>query len=273
MVLQEIRRKYGEMTDAERRVADYVLACPQQVVKMSMAELSSKSATSDATVMRMMRRIGQSGFYQLKINLAIETSNDDMAPGASDASAPSDIVDYVERLSSSLRSIPQSISMTQMNDCVDLLVGAGTVYAFGWGNSNTIAQDLAHRLARMGVASFSSENIEYIMRSIVIAREGDVLVVVSHSGQAMYAIECMKLAHERGMKVILITNDRGSVAETNADLVLCCGISDEILGDWGHTSHVAELTVCDLICYFLDAKAPNVEIGRKSEGILAQFKL
>lgn len=274
MVLKEIERNYQSMSAAEKRVADVILSPPKDVMRMSMAWLSKTSDTSDATVMRMCKRIGQTGFYQLKINLAIESKvetsvlESDPAP-----ERPQDVADYVSLMCSTLPAIARNVSMGQVSAAIDLLLAAEEVYLFGWGNTNTIAQDLAHRLFRIGIKTFSSENVEYIMRAIILARKGDVFVAVSHAGHALYTVECMKLAQKSGCKVILITNEPESPSREHADITLCCGVNDDLLGDRGYSSHVPELLICDLLLYFLADRTPRNEAGMRSEGVLARFSL
>ena len=72
MTLDTIRSCYSEMFQAEKKVADYILKHPEEVVELNIAELAKRSETSDATVIRMCRHVGYSGFYQMKISLASE---------------------------------------------------------------------------------------------------------------------------------------------------------------------------------------------------------
>lgn len=266
------------MFDAEQKVADYILQNPQKIVQMSMAELAAASGTSDATVMRMCRHIGQSGFYQLKIGIAVETSDPNLeSRNITGSKAPKDVVDYVEAFSDSFSNMPKSISMEQINQCLDLICKANTVYSFAWGNTNTIAQDLGHRFLRMGINTFCSDNIEYIFRGIILAKKHDVLVAISHSGQSVYTIESMKLAKAHGLSNILITNSTEGAAASYADVVLYCNVNSNKTNGWGNEwggeSHVAELMVIDMLLYFLKERKTNMKIGHKSEEILAQFKL
>lgn len=274
MVVKEIERNYRVMSAAERRVADVIVSSPEEVIGMSMAQLSKASDTSDATVMRMCKRIGQKGFYQLKINLAIETSVEkDTRAGVTTPETPTDISDYISLVCSSLPSIAHNISIDLLSSTMDMLLAADEVYLFGWGNTNTIAQDLAHRLFRIGIKTFSSENVEYIMRAIVLSKKGDVFIAVSHAGHALYTVECMKLARQNGCKVILITSEPKSPASEQADIVLCSGINDGPLGDSGYSSHVSELLISDLLIYFLSIRTSSADAGIRSEGVLAQFSL
>lgn len=70
MAIENIRQYYDEMSRAEKRVADYMMDHPEETLGLSIAELAKKSETSDATVIRMCRHIGYSGFAQMKLGLA-----------------------------------------------------------------------------------------------------------------------------------------------------------------------------------------------------------
>lgn len=274
MVISDIKRAYGDMHGAEKRVADYVLAHPRKVTQMSMAELSAETETSDATIMRMCRRIEQSGFYQLKIKLAMESA--EAVPAATPATggdAPQDVVSLVDVIAANVSQLSKDISLEQVETCVDLIASARTVFTFGWGNTSGVAEDLAHRLLCYGVETFTSTNIEYIMRRIVLGNERDVLVAFSRSGESIYTIECCRLAKANGLKVVLVTGDERSGAARLADVILKVrplnDLADVVLGS---SSHVYEFVAIDTLLYFLKHRCPAYDMGAKSEAILGQFK-
>ena len=68
----QIFSTYESLYDAEKKVADYIIAHPMDVVEMSIAELASHCEASQATVMRFCKKVGCTGFYQFKIKLAGE---------------------------------------------------------------------------------------------------------------------------------------------------------------------------------------------------------
>ena len=70
LVIETIKENYQQMFAAEKKVADYILAYPEQVVSASVSELAELSGVRDATVIRMCKHLGYQGFYQMKINLA-----------------------------------------------------------------------------------------------------------------------------------------------------------------------------------------------------------
>lgn len=274
MILDDIKRSYSTMHGAERRVADYILEHPDETTSLSMADLSERTKTSDATVLRMCRTVGQSGFYQFKMNLAIEQNTDvqTLSWKTENTNTIDDVVDLLNQYGKEVAAISKNLSQDSINNAVKMIKSSNRVYCFGWGNTNPIAADMAHRLLRFGIHSFSSDNIEYIMRGVVLAEPTDSFIAYSHSGNSIYTIDCMKLAKNNGLKVILITGALNSNAAECADVTLATGTADDIR-ELGRESHVSELIVSDILLHFLGDQVPTYTAGSKSEAILAQFKL
>lgn len=270
LTLDNIRRCYSEMFQAEKRVADYILEHPREIVDINIAELAKRSGTSDATVIRMCKHIGYSGFYQMKISLASGLKEE---TGRPERSKPEDVVDFFDKVSRNIEDVAKNISMETLLTCVDLLANAGTVYTIAWGNTGEIAADLAHRLTRIGIRSFVTDVPEYAMRSIGLSGVGDVLVAISHSGEALHVIQALTLAGELGMDTILITDSPESQAAKMAGYVLYTNAKEQPFGDLGGASHVLELLVVDALLYFLKDKETMIAKGDRSEFLLSQYKI
>lgn len=267
MLVDDIRRAYTGLSASEQRVADYVLEHPHEVTTLSMAELSKKTDTSDATVMRMCRSVGQKGFYQLKINLAM-----DSALITEEAEEGGSVATLVSRMTTRLSDLPRFVTDEQVKEVIRLLKESEHVFCFGWGNANIVAQDLAHRLLSFGVHTFSTDNVEFIMRSLALAQPGDSLVLVSHTGESVIANDCASLAKARGVRVILITASLSTGLSKTSDVTLATGYQDPLMDAWGHTSYLSELMVVDLLLYHLRDESPEYQLGKESEAVLAQFK-
>lgn len=270
MSLDNIRRTYYEMSQAEKRVADYILENPQEIVELNISQLAKLSDTSDATIIRMCRHIGYSGFYQLKISLA---SNLEKIIGHSSSKNPEDVVSFFDRMSTNIEAAAKNISMDILLKCVDLIAQASTVYVIAWGNTGEIAADLAHRLTRIGIKSFVSDVPEYSLRSLGLSGPEDVLVTVSHSGEALHVIQALELAGELGLSTILITDNSESKAAKLADYILCTNSQEEPFGDLGGASHVMELLVVDALLYFLKDKETMTSKGDRAEFLLSRYKI
>lgn len=272
MALTEIRRYYSEMFQAEKKVADYILENPGKVLDMSIAQLAKASGTSDATIIRMCRHIGFSGFYQLKISLA-SGMGPEAAAECEGRSKTNDVVGFFDRVARSITDMAKNISREVLLSCAGLLAEADTVYTAAWGNTGQIAGDFAHRLTHSGVKSFASEIPEYSLRSIGLGTERDVLVAISHSGASKHVIDALKLAGEVGMKRILITDQKNSEAAKEADYVLCTEVKSPVFRDFGAASHVFELIVVDALLYFMKIPPERLQKGGGMEMLLSGYKI
>lgn len=269
MALKEIKTYYQEMSQAERRAAEFVLEHPEKVVGLNLAEVARLSGTSDATVIRMCRHIGYSGFYQLKIGLAIQCSEEKKPQ----ESRPQDVESFFARVAAGISDVSKNIDMKVLNRCVELLAKAQTVYTVAWGNTGEIAADFAHRLTRIGVRSFATDVPEYAMRGLGMAGDKDVLVAFSHSGEALHVLQALQLAKELKLPSVLITDAEESPAAELADCVLATKAREHLFDDLGGASHVLELIVVDALLYFLKDKETTVEKGNRAEFLLSHYKI
>lgn len=67
-----------QLTRLEKKVADYVLQHPQEVVKMTINELSNSCGVGDTTVFRFCRSMNVGGYQDFKLALALSSNVNDM---------------------------------------------------------------------------------------------------------------------------------------------------------------------------------------------------
>lgn len=273
-VIGNIQRQYGEMFSAEKRVADFILQHPNQLIEQnySISELSGKCGASEASIIRMCKRIGYSGFSQLKITLAQELEISDIeASEAAVHDTPYDVVSYIDLLTKELQFCSKNIDTKKIMECVDLIVGADAVETMAWGNTNTIAADFATRLSWYRINVFNSEISDYAIRHLDIMTDKSVLIAISHSGNAFLVIEALKLAHKRGIKTILITNTLKSPSSDFADYLLCTNSTGFANNKYASESHIMEMVTIDILLYFIQKKLKTYEQVGDAEMLVAQF--
>ena len=69
----QIKVLYNDMGKAEKKVADWLLAHPGEILPLSIVELAERCHSSEATIVRFAKRLGFSGYQGLKISLAQES--------------------------------------------------------------------------------------------------------------------------------------------------------------------------------------------------------
>ena len=68
----KIKMLYEKMSKAEKRIADKIFSSPGQIISLSIVELAELCQCSEATIVRFSKRLGLSGYQELKISLASE---------------------------------------------------------------------------------------------------------------------------------------------------------------------------------------------------------
>lgn len=269
MAIKEIEKFYTEMFHAEKKVADYILENPYKVTNMSMAELAEASKTSDATVLRMCRRIGYKGFYQTKVSLAVYLAQKEEKGDTAEKQTPKNVSEFFRSSFRYMVNAVKNVDNDTLMKCVELIGQADTVFITAWGNTGEIAADLAHRLTLKGVRSFSSDIPEYMVRSLNLGSEKDLLIAISHSGETTHILMTLELAKKIGIPSILITGVPVSPATELADYTLCADAEGELFQNLGGASHVIELMIVDAIFYFLKTKN---EKGKHAEFLISEYR-
>jgi hypothetical protein len=69
-VLARVRQLQGELPPTARRIAAFIDSRAEEVIRMSITELSELTEASEGSIVGLCRRFGASGFQELKILIA-----------------------------------------------------------------------------------------------------------------------------------------------------------------------------------------------------------
>ena len=69
-LLKSIAEARSTLRKSEQKVADYVLANPNEVIHMRIVDLASEAQVSEPTVVRFCRALDYDGFQDFKLTLA-----------------------------------------------------------------------------------------------------------------------------------------------------------------------------------------------------------
>ncbi len=250
--IQNIRNNLDGVFSAERRVAEFILKNPEQVVALNVSDIAEQSGVSDATVIRLCKHLGYTGFYQMKLQLAHELGRNQLLRGRGSAHKPASVSDLIKELAASILNISASVDMQMLMTCVDKIRAAGTVYFVAAGNSVPVAESLSFRLGRIGIRSVSSQMSEQMIININNGSKNDLVIGVSHSGSSKHVINAFELARKKGIATIALTDIRRSSAEQAADITLSTGVIESSVYLFGAVSYLFLYALTDLIVFFVE---------------------
>ena len=249
-ILERIHASYYQLTAAERKVADYVLAQHAQVQFMSITQLADECGTAEATISRFCRSLKLKGFNAFKIELARHsvagTSPQKVAEHPTDSQ--SGRIAEVGRLA--IEAVNQTLELAEpqkLLKAVEILEQAPHVMCIGAGGSMILASECAHLFSTVSAKFYAVSDSHSQMSAAATMGLEDVIVLFSYSGATTSGIQVLELAKARGIKTILITRFNKSPAAKLADVVLRCGSNEGPFQFGSVPAKVAQLIVVDLL--------------------------
>ena len=214
-----IRKTMGA---AELRVADFVSSHSDQVIRMSMAELSRKAEVSDPTIMRFCRRLGYEGYQDFKLNLAQNLVP--AAPFVSEQITADDCIAAVVRKTcrNSLNAIQQvhdDLDPAQIAQAAAALAQASWIGVFATGISDMTSLDAEYKFQRLGLRCAAIIGRKKKRMLAEQARPGEAVLIFSQSGATRQMVDIAAAARAGGATLVIVTA-QGSPLATYADCLV-----------------------------------------------------
>ncbi len=204
---------------------------------------------SEPTVNRFCRRLDTKGFPDFKLHLAQSLANG--TPYVSrhveeDDTPESYTTKIFESSMASLDTARQSIDTTAINKAVDILTQAKKISFFGLGASASVAHDAQNKFFRFNVPVLCFDDVLMQRMSCINSDEGDVVVLISHTGRTKSLIDIARLARENGAAVIGITA-RHSPLSQECTLPVTMEVPEDTDMYLPMASRLAQLVIIDVL--------------------------
>ena len=247
--LEKITKNLDSISTSERKVAEVILAAPQTAIHSSIATLAKMADVSEPTVNRFCRRLDTKGFPDFKLHLAQSLANgtpyvnlhveEDDGPDAYTAK-------IFESTIACLAVAKNSLDTAMVNRCVDLLTQAKKLSFFGLGASSAVAHDALNKFFRFNIPVTCFDDIVMMRMSCINSSEGDVVVVISHTGRTKALVEIAHLARLNDATVIGITAKESPLAR-ECNLVLSMDVPEDTDVYLPMASRIAQLALIDVL--------------------------
>jgi len=248
-MLEKIQSQLENLSKSERKVAEVILDSPTTAMHSSIALLARAAGVSEPTVNRFCHRLKTKGFPDFKLQLA-----QSLASGTPYVSRNVEQDDSVESYSgkifesamAGLDRVKQSLDVGAVNRAVDLLTQSKKIAFFGLGASAAVAHDAMNKFYRFNVPVIYSDDIVMQRMSCMNSGEGDVMVLISHTGRTKNMVELAMMARENDATVLAITSP-GSPLAREATLALTLDVPEDTDIYMPMVSRLAQLTLIDVL--------------------------
>lgn len=246
------------LTPAMRRIAKAIRDNPAIVLEQTISQIAETCGTSVASVVRFCRAVGVSGYAQLRMSLATELGKE-AAKFGSDLTLGAEIAqtDTIEEMVGKVASLEMlaieetvsSIDFKALERVVAALEKAQRILLFGIGASHFVAQDLHHKLFRVGRNAFLLTDAHEAWSAALLSPKGTVAIAFSHSGTTADTLQFLKIARKNGALGVAITGVPDSALARLADETLIAHARESSLRAGAMVSRIAQLVLVD--CLFL----------------------
>ena len=220
--ITKLKTLYPQMTDSEKKIADYILNHPEEIYKLNIHDLAKKNEVSLPTVFRFAQTLGFEGFKEFKVelikNMAIGLN---MSVDNADYSSTESITRNI--FEQHAKNLQETLELTDFNSiekAVNLIISAKKIVYFAVSSSLSIAFESYSRFLRAGFnCYYNSDSYSQRVLSTQCGPE-DVVIAISFSGESPEVIDCVKNARNNKSKTICFTAFMKSTLTDYADVLL-----------------------------------------------------
>lgn len=250
-IFVKIRFLMKTLPRAEKVIAGALLENPEAITNMTLAEISRESGTSEASIVRFCKRMGYSGYSEMK--------NDFIRCLAEGVEVQPEELESSDDMSTIIRKVYQS-NLQTMSDtlvlatddyekAVNAMVKADSIHFFGVGDAYAVCLLAQMRFARLGIKCILNSDVMMQMIDANNMNENDVAIAISFEGRSQNVVEAMRIAKEAGATTICITKRNKSPLLKYTDINLFISVNDLTVGKDKATRRIADQFIMDVL-YF-----------------------
>ena len=203
----------NELTKAENKICNYIEEYMNSSIYMTATEIANNCGVGEATVTRFCRKLGFRSFLEFKMTMAQEFKNngyekDDISDEVilSENDSLSEFVKkFYDMNVNSLEDTLKKINYNMIEEVSDILVKAKRISFAGVGHSGVIAEDAYYKFMKTGLICNCYRDSHTLIMMASLMEEGDVLFIISSSGNTEEINIAAEIAQENKVKVISIT--------------------------------------------------------------------
>jgi len=224
--LVKMRAVREELSANEKRIADFILRNSALIRDYSSQNLAASVGVSQSSIIKFSQKLNYRGFTDLKLAIHESVVKSDNGEGSEEHVHGVD--ERADSIQQQLSSIKNEALMTTMelNDedrilsAVKLLESSKRIQIIALGAGSLVARNFASMLIQIGKSVIAEVDTYIQLSSIATLGKGDVVVVISFSGQSSKMVQITRQAKKAGVAIISLTNYSANPIRSLADVRL-----------------------------------------------------
>ena len=224
-ILSLISSKMNTFSKGQKLIANYILSSYDKAAFMTASKLGKTVHVSESTVVRFASELKYDGYPAMQ--KALQEMIRNRLTSIQRIEVSNDIIGNQDVVTSVMQSDMEKIRMTMeeidresFQAAVDTIINAKKIYILGTRSSGSLAGFMSFYFGLMFDNVVGESANQEIFDQIVQVGEGDVTIGLSFPRYSRRTVRAINFAHERGSKVVAITDSASNSMAKAADYVL-----------------------------------------------------
>ena len=208
----------NKYTETEKEVIDYLMNHLDLLEELSINDLAKKTYTSNATIIRLCRKTGYSGYKALKVDLIKEREANKYIVESVDYTTPFQFNETTEEImknmfslyQESIKQVYSSLDIDVLKSMADKIIHKKRIFLFSYGDTQTTVINFTNKLVKVNIfptlaTQFGEER--HISKRM---NKDDYALIISYRGQERL-LECVQTLSKNHVRIGLITANKKNV--------------------------------------------------------------
>lgn len=273
-VISSLESMMPFLSSKEKKLGEYILQHRQEILSLTLKDLSLQAAVSEATVIRFARRLGCEGYSDFKLSLSANLSanfyneNSDLILDKIVSSDTPDVV--LKKLSAfvmtSIQSTVDIIDSQELDEAIRLIKetkeSGHKIYLSGLGASSTLVKQLQIKFMRLNIPVIYYEDVHLQLESNLNMEEDDLLICFTTLGKSVQSHQYINIANQKKAKIILITQFGNQELANKSTVTLFVSAVENNLRLASHTALIVQSMIVDTLFLSLALEdLPKIQDG------------
>ncbi|NRD78614.1 MurR/RpiR family transcriptional regulator [Bacillus sp. BRMEA1] len=254
MIISNKLESINSLSKSEEILAKYILHEKENIEKLSTTDLANATYTSPSTVVRLAKKLGFSGWNELKEKYLEELNYLNQHFTQIDPNYPFDSHDSFMAVASKIghlaeETIQDTLSLLkneELRKAVDLLEHAQIIYIFGVSNSLLMAYDFKHKMLRINhrveIMNLPEEQVYVASNST----SKETAILISYSGETEEVLQIADILKKNNTPIIALSSIGENSLKNHADCTLSISTREKLY------SKIATYSTNNSIHFLLD---------------------
>lgn len=227
MLQKRIQKMYGELSGAQRALAEFLLANYEQAAFLTAARLGALVGVSESTVVRFAYTLGYQGWPELQgvlqemVKNRLSTAARLRLSAAQAKEKESVAREILATDLENLRRTLQDLNEEVFDAAVEAIISAEDIYVLGSRSAHSLALFLAFYLQMIGKrVRVVPQGVSSIFEELAAVRPQDLVVGISFPRYTRVTVEGFAYARKKGARTLALTDSVISPLGQLADITL-----------------------------------------------------